>query len=71
MTEPECTECDDTGLVEGRNVCTPGGCGDCGGCFAAEPCVCAPEASEPDWDSMRESRDEMRDDALEWGGLDL
>ena len=76
-TEFECDTCGDEGSIEGGNVCgspSLGGCRDgmCGGCSAEIPCPdCQnPDAGEPDWDSMREAREEtaalQAEDEVEW-----
>lgn len=78
-TEQECETCGGEGSVEGGNVCGNtrlGGCSDgmCGGCFSSEQCTDCPAAEEmePDWDAMRESREEDRElrneamDEVEW-----
>jgi len=61
-----CKTCEGEGTVEGDRVCgspSRGGCADgmCGGCFAVDPCPeCRDEGlEEPDWDAMREARDEV------------
>lgn len=67
--EQECETCGGEGVVEGALVCgnvRAGGCRDgmCGGCYPEKPCPdCVnAEANEPDWDAMRESREETMDE---------
>lgn len=68
-TEQVCENCDGERVVEGARICgspSLGGCSDgmCGGCYASEPCMyCGEEdQDEPDWDAMREAREEAAED---------
>lgn len=69
--ELTCATCDDEGWVEGPNTCGQrGGCSDgmCGGCFAQEPCLECNEGGgerEPDYDAMRDEREDLNAE-VEW-----
>jgi hypothetical protein len=68
----ECDECGGEGVIEvdNRSSCRrpPSDC--CGGCYDSEPCPkCGEEAPEPDWDAIREEREEAaidRNAEVEW-----
>lgn len=75
--EPECETCGGERTVESERVCgntRRGGCADglCGGCYNDEPCPDCTDADEfePDWDAMREAREEndmlRAQDEVEW-----
>jgi hypothetical protein len=75
--EQECETCGGERTIEGDRICgspSLGGCidGMCGGCYAGAPCPdCGEEdQDEPDWDAMREAREEAAADSaqdeVEW-----
>jgi len=61
--ERYCPTCRGEGFVEvdRRHACTVPLEDCCGGCYDSEPCPdCGEEEPEPDWDSIREAREEAR-----------
>lgn len=55
----ECDECGGSGYVEEGPYCSRPASDCCGGCFTEVPCSkCGEEAPEPDWDAIREQRED-------------